>query len=148
MSDNRKNRDFESREKTNRYVYVPPNALPDPTPVPGMSFRWIGTHLLGASNPTNASRQMREGWVPVKAIDHPELMIEGNALTGNVEIGGLMLCSMPSGQVQARKEYYQRHSAEQMESVDNSFMRNSDSRMPLFSDRKSTSTGGFGTGSK
>jgi hypothetical protein len=37
-----------------------------------------------------------------------------------------------------------------MESVDNNFMRNNDARMPLFSDRKSTSTkgGGFGSGSK
>jgi len=37
---------------------------------------------------------MREGWEPVKAEDHPELMMVGNEKTGNVEIGGLMLCKM------------------------------------------------------
>ena len=51
---------------------------------------------------------------------------------------------------EARKEYYEQKARNQMESVDNSFMRNSDARMPLFSDRKSTSTkgSGFGSGSK
>jgi hypothetical protein len=38
----------------------------------------------------------------------------------------------------------------QMDSVDNHFMRNSDPRMPLFADRKSTTSrgSGFGSGSK
>jgi hypothetical protein len=131
-------------------VYVPPNALPDPTPEPGYSYRWIGTHILGQANPTNVSRQMREGWEPVKAKDHPELMIEGSALTGNVEIGGLMLCKMPTELAQSRKTYYDKQAANQMESVDNSFMRNNDPRMPLFADRKSTTSRGqgFGSGSK
>jgi hypothetical protein len=131
-------------------VYVPPNALPDPTPEPGYSYRWIGTHILGQAYPTNVSRQMREGWEPVKAKDHPELMIEGNALTGNVEIGGLILCKMPTELAQSRKAYYDKQAANQMESVDNSFMRNNDPRMPLFADRKSTTSRGqgFGSGSK
>jgi hypothetical protein len=131
-------------------VYVPPNALPDPTPEPGYSYRWIGTHILGQAYPTNVSRQMREGWEPVKAKDHPELMIEGSALTGNVEIGGLMLCKMPTELAQSRKAYYDKQAANQMESVDNSFMRNNDPRMPLFADRKSTTSRGqgFGSGSK
>jgi hypothetical protein len=29
--------------------------------------------------PTNVSSKMRDGWEPVKAADHPELMLEGNA---------------------------------------------------------------------
>jgi len=47
-------------------------------------------------------------------------------------------------------EYYAKQNQSQMESVDNNFMRQQDPRMPLFSDRKSTSTRGsaFGTGSK
>lgn len=147
MTEIRKNRELDTREKTVRYEYKPPNALPDPTPVPGMSFRWIGTHLLGVSNPTNVSRQLREGWTPVKATDHPELMIAGSEGTGNVEIGGLMLCSMPTEMVKARANYYNKQAAEQMDSVDNSFLRQSDSRMPMFSQRESTSSRGFGSGS-
>jgi hypothetical protein len=146
---NRTPRDLQSRDKTARAVYVPPSSLPDPTPEPGYSYRWIATHILGQADPTNVSRKLRDGWEPVKAADHPELMLVGST-NGNVEIGGLMLCKQPTERVQARDEYYQRQAQAQMDSVDNHFMRNSDPRMPLFSDRKSTTTrgGGFGSGSK
>ena len=150
MAENRTPRDTASREKTARAVYVPPSALPDPTPEPGYVYRWIATHVLGEANPTNVSKKMREGWAPVKAEDHPELMLVGNAKTGNVEIGGLMLCKMLKEQAQARDEYYAQQAQDQVNSVDNHFMRNNDPRMPLFSDRKSsTSRGaGFGSGTK
>jgi hypothetical protein len=146
---NRNPRALETRDKITRYVYTPASALPDPTPEPGMVYRWIATHVLGQPQ-HNVSSKMREGWEPVKAVDHPELMIEGNAKTGNVEIGGLMLCKMPRERAQARDEYYAKQAQAQMESVDNNFMRNNDPRMPLFADRKSTTSrgGGFGSGSK
>jgi hypothetical protein len=150
MADNRANRDTASREKTARYVYTPSSILPDPTPEPGYVYRWIATHIMGQSDPTNVSKKMREGWVPVKAVDHPELMLEGNDKTGNVEIGGLMLCKQPTEQARARDEYFAKQAQDQMDSVDNHFMRNNDPRMPLFSDRKSTVSrgAGFGSGSK
>jgi hypothetical protein len=47
---------------------------------------------------------------------------------------------------EARKRYFEQKSQNQMESVDNSFMRNSDARMPLFADRKSTTSKGSGFG--
>ena len=149
MANERTNRDLVSREKQARYVYTPSSALPDPTPEPGFSYRWIATHILGQANPTNVSKQMRDGWEPVKATDHPELMLQGGT-NGNVEIGGLMLCKIPTEQSIARNEYYQQQATTQMDSVDNNFMRQSDSRMPLFAERKSTSTRGqgFGSGSK
>ena len=142
-------RELVSREKTARAVYVPPSALPDPTPEPGYVYRWVATHVMGQSDPTNVSKKMREGWEPVKAADHPELMLMADK-NGNVEIGGLMLCKMAKEQAQARDEYYAKQAQAQMDSVDNHFMRNNDPRMPLFSDRKSTTTSGrgFGSGSK
>jgi hypothetical protein len=77
------------------------------------------------------------------------LQVTGNK-DGNVEIGGLLLCKKPREMADARREYYDQKARNQMESVDNSFMRNNDARMPLFSDRKSTVSkgGGFGSGSK
>ena len=142
-------RDLKSREKSARAVYVPPSNLPDPTPEPGWVYHWVATHILGQADPTNVSRKMREGWEPVKAADHPELMLSPSA-NGNVEIGGLMLCKMSREQAQARDEYYAKQAQNQMDSVDNHFMRNNDSRMPLFADRKSTTSrgAGFGSGSK
>ncbi len=93
---------------------------------------------------------MREGWEPVKAEDHPELMLVGNEKSGNVEIGGLMLCKMPVEKFRARQDYYNTQAQNQMESVDNHFLRNNDPRMPLFSDKKTSTTrgAGFGSGSK
>jgi hypothetical protein len=142
---NRTPRDLETREKTTRAAYVPPSVLPEPTPEPGYSYRWIATHVYGTADPSNVSKKTREGWEPVKAADHPELMLPSNA-AGNVELGGLMLCKMPTEMVQARNEYYQRQAEGQMQSVDNNLMRQSDPRMPLFNERKSTST--FGSGNK
>jgi hypothetical protein len=150
MAENRNPRDNVSREKQARAVYVPPTALPDPTPEPGYIYRWVATHVLGQHEPTNVSRKFRDGWEPVKAVDHPELMIVGSEKTGNVEIGGLMLCKMPSDKADARNEYYDKQAQNQMESVDNHFMRNNNPIMPLFAEKKSSVSrgAGFGSGSK
>ena len=146
----RSNRDTKSRDKSARAVYVPPSNLPDPTPDPDYTFRWVATHVLGQPLANNVSLQMRDGYEPVKAVDHPELALFGNNANGNVEIGGLMLCKAPKERVEARDEYYKKQAQNQMDSVDNHFMRNSDPRMPLFADRKSTTSRGtgFGSGSK
>ena len=146
----RSNRDSKSRDKSARSVYVPPSNLPDPTPDPDYTFRWVATHVLGQPLANNVSLQMRDGYEPVKAVDHPELALFGNNANGNVEIGGLMLCKAPKERVEARDEYYKKQAQNQMDSVDNHFMRNSDPRMPLFADRKSTTSrgSGFGSGSK
>lgn len=138
-------RDVVTREKTARQVYVPPSHLPDPIPQPGKKFRWVATQLLGQSLATNVSTRMREGWQPVRAEDHPELMLPANA-TGNIEIGGLMLCSAPEELMASRNAYYNNQAERQMETVDNNLMRQSDPRMPIFTDRKSSTS--FGKGSK
>lgn len=150
MTDTRTPRELTSRAKEVREEYVPPTNLPDPNPRPGIVHRWIATHVLGKADPTNVSRKMREGWVPVKAADYPELELMGSEATGNVEIGGLMLCAMSKEKAAARDAYYQRQAQNQMDSVDNSFMKNNDSRMPLFSEKKSAVSrgAGFGSGSK
>jgi hypothetical protein len=142
-------RDLETREKTNRYVYRPASSLPEPSPEPGFKFRWIATAILGQAYATNVSQKFRDGWVPVKAEDYPELQIQANK-EGLVEIGGLLLCKAPEEMVEGRRDYYAKTAKQQMESVDNHFMRNNDARMPLFSERKSSVSkgSGFGNGSK
>ena len=64
---------------------------------------------------------------------------------GNIEVGGLLLCRIPEEFLKQRDEYYAQQNKAQMESVDNNFMKNSDPRMPLFAERKSTIS--FGKGS-
>ena len=144
MADSRTTRDLTARDKNARAVYVPSSTLPDPTPEPGYTYRWIGTHVLGQSDPTNVSRKLRDGWVPVKAVDHEELMLVGNEKTGNVEVGGLMLCKMPTERVQAIADYYNNAAQTNMESVDNNFMRENDQRMPLINEKRTTVSFGKG----
>ncbi len=146
MSQDRTSRDLKSRATESREPYAPPSLLPTPSPEPGYAFRWIATHVLGEANPVNMSKKFREGWEPVKAEDHPELML--GQKSGNVEIGGLMLVKIPVERVAAREAYYNGQAQRQMESVDNNFMAQNDSRMPKFAKRKSNvSSSGFGTGS-
>jgi hypothetical protein len=63
----------------------------------------------------------------------------------NIEIGGLLLCKTPSEFVAQRNAYYSAQADAQMTAVDNTLMRQSDPRMPLFNEGKTTVT--FGKGS-
>jgi len=64
---------------------------------------------------------------------------------GNVEVGGLLLCRIPEEFLKQRAAYYEKQNKDQMDSVDNNFLRQSDPRMPLFSEKKTKVT--FGSGS-
>jgi hypothetical protein len=64
---------------------------------------------------------------------------------GNIEVGGLLLCRIPEEFMDQRAAYYDKQNKAQVESVDNSFLRQSDARMPLFSEKQSKVT--FGSGS-
>lgn len=150
MAENRLARELEKRESTQRKAtWTPPQTLPDPAPQPGWVFRWVRTSLMGTADPSNVSAKRREGWEPCRAEDHPELMMhtDPNSPTkGNIEIGGLMLCKAPEELMQQRDAYYLKQAQSQMEAVDNNFMREGDSRMPLFNEKRSTTS--FGRGSK
>lgn len=149
---NRLARDLENRDATQRkQAWTPPQTLPDPIPQKGWKFRWIRTSILGQSDPTNVSAKFREGWEPVKASDHPELMYMANESTNsrfkdNVEIGGLVLCKAPEEMVAQRNAYYAQQAQGQMEAVDNNLMRQNDPRMPLFKERRTETS--FGNGKK
>lgn len=146
---NRTARDLDNREATKRtQTWKQPETLPAPTPQPGWVFRWIRTSMIGQQDPTNVSAKFREGWEPVKSEDHPELMYMADPNTrfkGNVEIGGLLLCKAPEEIMKQREEYYSKQAKSQIESVDNNFLRQNDARMPLFSEKRSTSSFGRGT---
>lgn len=149
-SSNRMERALETREATKRPArWMLPQLLPDPKPEPGYTFRWIRVSTLGTSDPGNVSSKLREGWEPVKASDHPEIRLFGSEPTGNfkdtVQVGGLMLCKIPTEFMDQRAAHYGQQSEAQMNSVDNNFMRENDPRMPLFRERSSKVT--FGKGS-
>lgn len=128
--------------------WMPPQLLPDPTPEPGYVFRWIRVSTLGSSDPMNVSSKLREGWEPVKASEHPEIHLMGSGegrFADSIEVGGLILCKTPKELAEQRDAYYRRQAEGQMDSVDNSFMRESNPKMPLFKERRSEVS--FGRGS-
>ena len=148
MADNRLARELENRESSQRkQSWTPPQTLPSPKPQPGWVFRYIRTSIMGQADPSNTSAKLREGWEPVKAEDHPELMHmadPNSRFKGNIEIGGLLLCKAPEDMMKQRDNYYAQQAQAQVNSVDNSFMRLSDERMPLFNERRSTTSFGKG----
>jgi len=141
---NRDSRTENTREKSERKVtWQRPSALPDPKPQDGVEFRWIRTASLGQSDMTNVSSKFREGWEPVKLEDHPELKIISDVdskFEGNVEVGGLLLCKNSTENMDARRDYQKEQANSQMQAVDNSFMKESDPRMPVLRPEKSTRT--------
>lgn len=149
MSDKRIGRDMESREVVERpKQWTPPELLPEPDKQPGFAYRWIRVSTLNTADPRNVSAKLREGWEPVSIEEQPKfkLLVDPNSrFSDNIEIGGLLLCKTPVEFVKQRNEYYAKQSQAQTEAVDNSFMRQSDARMPLFKERKSTTS--FGKGS-
>ena len=144
----REKRAVESRTSLERPTsWMPPQLLPDPNPEEGYVFRWIRIASLGKDDPTNISGKLREGWEPVKASDHPEIRLFGSSngkFPDSVEVGGLLLCKTPVEFTGQRNDYYRKQAEAQMNSVDNTYMRENDPRMPMFKERKSTVTFGKG----
>jgi hypothetical protein len=148
MADNRLNRELETRAKTERRKsWSPPETLPSPNQAEGYGYRWIRLSTQGEADATNVSAKLREGWEPVLAKDHPEIflsVVENNRFKDNIVIGGLMLCRAPLELIKERDDYYQEQAKAQMTTVDNNLMRESDPRMPVFNDRRTTVTFGKG----
>ena len=141
---NRDSRTTQTREADQRKVsWQRPSMLPVPEPKPGIEYRWIRTSTLGQSDNTNVSSRFREGWTPVRAEDHPNLQVVSDIdsrFTDNIEVGGLLLCQNSTENVQARREAQLDQAQSQMNAVDNSYLRNSDPRMPVLNPERSTRT--------
>ena len=145
MAEERTPRNVQERDSDVRPSdsWKPASVIPDPEPQDGWVFRWVRTSILGQTDATHTSRMFREGWEPVKAEDHPELMLEsdmGSKFKGNIEVGGLLLCKAPEGKMRARSKHFQKVADNQMESVDNNYLRENDPRMPLLDPERSTRT--------
>ena len=148
MAENKLSRELQTRAVQERpKQWTPPELLPEPDKQPGFAYRWIRVSTLNNADPRNLSAKLREGWEPVKIEEQPkfQLLIDPNSrFKDNVEVGGLLLCKTPEELVTQRNGYYQQQSEGQLASVDNNLMRQNDPRMPLFNERKSTTSFGKG----
>jgi hypothetical protein len=141
-------RALETREVTERpKQWMPAELLPEPDQQAGFEYRWIRISTLNNPDPRNLSSKMREGWEPVRLEEQPkfQLLADPNSrFKDNIEIGGLLLCKTPVEFVEQRNKHYQQITESQTNAVDNSLMRESDSRMPLYKESKSSTTFGKG----
>jgi hypothetical protein len=148
---NRMDRELDSRAVTfeRPKAWAPPEVLPSPNDRPGWTHRWVRLAVLGKADPSNISSKLREGYEPCKAQEYPELMMHAvseGQFKGGIQNGDLLLCRIPSEFLAQRAAYYDKQNQAQMESVDNNFLRESNPKMPLFAERKSSVS--FGSGSK
>jgi hypothetical protein len=150
MNDTKITRDLETRAVTERpKQWQPAELLPEPDKQAGYAYRWIRTSTLDSADPRNVSAKLREGWEPVSVEEQPQfkVLIDPNSrYKDNIEIGGLLLCKTPTEFVQQRKAHYDQLTQSQTEAVDNNLMRQSDPRMPIFKEGKSSTSKGFGKG--
>jgi hypothetical protein len=149
MADTRTPREITTRQQTERpMAWKPPELLPEPDKQPGFAYRWIRVSTLNNADPRNLSAKLREGWEPVKSEEQPKFALLADPTSrfkDNIEVGGLLLCKTPIEFVEQRNKYYADSTQAQTEAVDNNFMRQSDARMPLFKESKSSSSFGKGT---
>lgn len=146
---NRTPRTAETREsETRQRSWQRQSMLPTPEPRNGMKFRWVRTASLGQADMTNVSRRFREGYAPVKASEFPELKIMSDLesrFPENIEVGGLLLCSIPAELAEDRTHGQVEEAQAQMDAVDRNFLRESDPRMPVLRPERSSRTT-FGKG--
>ena len=148
MASNKLTRELETREFSERpKQWMPPELLPEPDKQAGYAYRWIRTSTLNQADPRNLSAKMREGWEPVMLEEQPkfQLLVDPNSrFKDNIEIAGLLLCKTPEEFVDQRSKHFDNQTQAQTTAIDNSFMRESDVRMPLFAERKSSTSFGKG----
>jgi hypothetical protein len=148
MAEKRISREVETRDNSERLQqWAPAELLPEPVKLPGYKYHWVRVSTLGAADPRNLSAKLREKWEPVPIEEQPEmqLLVDPNSrFKDQIEIGGLLLCKTPEEFVAQRNAHYQKQAENQMDAVDSNLMRQSDPRMPLFSERKSTTSFGKG----
>ncbi|MEY4263486.1 MAG: hypothetical protein RL373_54 [Pseudomonadota bacterium] len=146
MAETRTPREVSTRQQFMRpESWKPPELLPEPDKQAGFAYHWVRVSTNGQADPRNLSAKLREGWEPVRAEEQPamELLVDPTSrFKDNIEIGGLLLCKTPEEFVTQRNAYYAKQTQAQTDAVDNNLMRQSDPRMPLFKENKSTSSVG------
>ena len=144
---NRSARSKDTRASGERPVqWRPPNKLHSPNPPTGFVHRWIRESVLGYDDKNNIHSRMTEGYALVRADEYEDFTypsVEDGKYAGVIGIGGLLLARIPEEFVEQRKQYYAKRAHEQMQAVDNDWMRDNNPAMPkLRAERSSKVTFG------
>ena len=148
----RTSRTEHSREKNSRRKpWIPPSTLDAPDPPEGYTHRWIRESVMGNDDKKNLSARLREGFDLVRADEYPDFeapTVNDGKHAGVIGVGGLLLARFPIESKKERDAYFQGKTDEQMTAVDNDFIREEHSSMPILKpDRQSRVTFGAKGGS-
>lgn len=157
IEDPRNGREMHTRAEQHRedIEYLEQRSLPEPNVRPGVAHRWVrGEMTATGADARNYNQRVREGWVPVRLKDYPEMAslmaVQSSRPNpeGHVSVDGLILCAMPQTRADARTKYFHDKTNEVLRGVNNQFMRETPDYSHLGVQRTddSTSRSKFGAG--
>lgn len=132
-------RSLETREVSKRQMtWNRQSLLPEIEPRDGWAFKWVRISDKGKDDKTNFQKRLYEGYEPVTLEDFPELAHESKFIekTGMVERGGLVLCKIPQEVVDDRTQQLRERTQREMDSAEESYMRDSHELMAKVSKRR------------
>jgi hypothetical protein len=149
MAETRLARELETRTQAERpKQWQRPQTLPDPDPQPGYKFHWMRVSIGDRVDSRNISSKLREGYEIVRLEEQPKYKLlaeKSDRFPEGILIGEVVLCKIPEEFVDQRAAFWQKKAHDEAKSVDEAFLRESDPRMPLFSDKKTKVSFGTGT---
>ncbi len=123
------------------YLYIDPRSVPT-----HVRYRWLAETVMGQPADQNMTRRMIEGWKPVPADRHPELLPP--ALPGRenqerpyLRRGGLILAERPVTEINADRERIRRENAAALKMVQWDDDMRRDEYMQPFVERHSPAPG-------
>tara|TARA_R110002153_G_scaffold52178_3_gene146367 strand:+ start:60 stop:536 length:477 start_codon:yes stop_codon:yes gene_type:complete len=117
-----------------RQPWRPPSSLDAPEAPEGFTHRWIRASIMGSSDDKNLSARLREGFELVRADEYPNFLaptIEDGKHAGIIGVGGLVLARFPIEIKSERDAYFKRKRDDQIEAVENDFLRENNPIMPI-----------------
>lgn len=113
----------------------------------GQSLRWIRLTIKGNDDVQNVGRRMAEGWTIVQwdevpEMHHSSMSRDEGRYSGAVCRGDLALAKMNSELAESRQEFYENKSRNMVRAVNQQLMSQSDSRMPISNNSKTSVTKG------
>tara|TARA_Y100001970_G_scaffold51383_1_gene65027 strand:- start:3823 stop:4284 length:462 start_codon:yes stop_codon:yes gene_type:complete len=137
------NRETVTREKTERVAeWKAPTTLEAPEAPIGYKHRWIRESVMDFDDRNNIHKKRREGYELVRAEEYPDFdapVIDEGKNAGCIGVGGLILARIPEEIADQRNNYYSRKAQNQMDAVDNDWMKDNNPAMPKLNPQRKSS---------
>jgi len=139
----RTNRETVTREKTERITqWKAPTTLEAPEAPIGYKHRWIRESVMDFDDRNNIHKKRREGYELVRAEEYPDFdapVIDEGRNAGCIGVGGLILARIPEEIANQRNTHYSRKAQNQMDAVDNDWMKDNNPAMPKLNPQRKSS---------